>query len=386
MPSEKNIGRVDDPSYRYKRPIIQSKTEGRGNGIKTVIENMVDVANALHRKPADITKFFGCEFGAQSRYDEATQKSSVNGLHDNGKLEEWLEIYIDKFVLCPKCHLPETELKIKKEVIYHKCMCCGTKSPLVDPGHKLCTTMLKDAKNKKKERDDKAKKEKKEKKEKDDTSSTTSSERKKKTSASASATPKDDDDEETAEETGASKEKEMNEDNDNGDSTIDDEAVRIGAETLAETIKTRDLEQINDKINSLNLSIGMNVKFGKLLLLFESVYDVLSTNVKSILESSKDEILKELFQKYMRSDESGSKLFACIERYYKLHPDKGKVIPVILRALYDNEILSERQILNWNETSSTFGLIEGVSEDDIKKTKEAAQPMVMWLSEAEAEE
>lgn len=382
MPSEKNIGRVDDPSYRYKRPIIQSKTEGRGNGIKTVIENMVDVANALHRKPADITKFFGCEFGAQSRYDEATQKSSVNGLHDNGKLEEWLDNYIDKFVLCPKCHLPETELKIKKEVIYHKCMCCGTKSPLVDPGHKLCTTMLKDEKNKKKERGDKEKKEKKTKVKTPtpkDVEGGGEVEKPKK-----STTPR-----EIKEETNNNNEEEDDDneiDNDNGDGTMDNDAIKIASETLAETIKTGDIEQINDKINSLNLSVGMSIKFGKLLLLFEAVYDVLSTTAKTIIESGNNDLLKELFQKYMKNDEAGSKLFACIERYMKLHPDKSKLIPVILRALYNNEVLSERQILGWNETSNTLGLIEYVTEDDIKKTKEAASPMIMWLMEAEAEE
>ena len=48
---------------------VQSKIEGRGNGIKTVIPNMVEVAQALNRNPAYPTKYFGCELGAQSRYN-----------------------------------------------------------------------------------------------------------------------------------------------------------------------------------------------------------------------------------------------------------------------------------------------------------------------------
>lgn len=64
-----NIGGSDDPAYRYKMPRVMSKIEGRGNGIKTVIPNMVDVAQALNRDPAICTKYFGCELGAQSRYD-----------------------------------------------------------------------------------------------------------------------------------------------------------------------------------------------------------------------------------------------------------------------------------------------------------------------------
>lgn len=43
---------VTDPFYRYKMERIQSKIEGKGNGIKTVIVNLTSVANSLDRPPA----------------------------------------------------------------------------------------------------------------------------------------------------------------------------------------------------------------------------------------------------------------------------------------------------------------------------------------------
>ena len=52
---------VDDPAYRYKMPAVFGKVEGSGNGIKTAIPNIAEVALSLHRAPGEVNKFFGCE-------------------------------------------------------------------------------------------------------------------------------------------------------------------------------------------------------------------------------------------------------------------------------------------------------------------------------------
>ncbi|KAK7033249.1 eukaryotic translation initiation factor 5 [Favolaschia claudopus] len=142
-----NIRRdVDDKFYRYRMPILLTKIEGKGNGIKTVLPNMSDVARALSRPPSYTTKFFGCELGAQTSTDEKNERYIVNGAHDANRLRELLDGFIEKFVLCKSCKNPETELIILKvgrsEDIIRDCKACGERTG-VDMRHKLTTFILK---------------------------------------------------------------------------------------------------------------------------------------------------------------------------------------------------------------------------------------------------
>lgn len=125
-----NVNRaVADPFYRYKMPKLSAKVEGKGNGIKTVISNMSEIAKALERPPmcmfiaswlaighknnhcfSDPTKYFGCELGAQTNFDAKNERYIVNGEHDANKLQDILDGFIKKFVLCKSCENPETQL------------------------------------------------------------------------------------------------------------------------------------------------------------------------------------------------------------------------------------------------------------------------------------
>jgi len=59
---------------------------------------------------ADPTKYFGCELGAQTQFDNKNDRYIVNGAHTSDKLQDLLDGFIRKFVLCPECDNPETNL------------------------------------------------------------------------------------------------------------------------------------------------------------------------------------------------------------------------------------------------------------------------------------
>lgn len=135
-----------DAHLLHSMPLLLTKIEGKGNGIKTVIPNMADVARALSRPPSYPTKFFGCELGAQTSTDEKNERYIVNGAHDANRLRELLDAFIEKFVLCKSCKNPETELVIIKsgrvEDIIRDCKACGERTG-VDMRHKLTTFIVK---------------------------------------------------------------------------------------------------------------------------------------------------------------------------------------------------------------------------------------------------
>ncbi|KAK9270681.1 hypothetical protein L1049_026263 [Liquidambar formosana] len=148
-------GNSDDAFYRYKMPKMITKIEGRGNGIKTNVVNMVDIAKALARPASYTTKYFGCELGAQSKFDEKTGTSHVNGAHDTAKLAGLLENFIKKYVQCYGCGNPETEVVITKtQMITLKCAACGFVSD-VDMRDKLTSFILKNPPEQKKGSKDK---------------------------------------------------------------------------------------------------------------------------------------------------------------------------------------------------------------------------------------
>ncbi|KAK5110184.1 hypothetical protein LTR62_006180 [Meristemomyces frigidus] len=140
-----NIRRdISDPFYRYKMERLQSKIEGKGNGIKTVIVNLSNVADQLARPPSYVIKYFGFELGAQTNIDPKDDRWIINGAHEASKLQDYLDGFITKFVLCKSCKNPETVIHIKDGDITLDCKACG-QIHKADLRHKLSSFILKNA-------------------------------------------------------------------------------------------------------------------------------------------------------------------------------------------------------------------------------------------------
>ncbi|KAJ7357819.1 Eukaryotic translation initiation factor 5A-1 [Desmophyllum pertusum] len=84
------------PVYRYKMPKLLAKVEGKGNGIKTVIVNMVEIAKALQDQLISNQVLCVANWVPQTRIDLKNERYIVNGSHDAEKLQEILDGFIEK--------------------------------------------------------------------------------------------------------------------------------------------------------------------------------------------------------------------------------------------------------------------------------------------------
>ena len=125
-----NINGSYDPSYRYQMPplVLEAGNAGSRVGKRTTIKNLNDVGKALNREPKVIAKFFGKSLSTQVTVDKGGGDVVLNGAFTKIVLQEALQVFIGRFVLCPACGNPETVFvpsSGKKGDLRLNCSACG---------------------------------------------------------------------------------------------------------------------------------------------------------------------------------------------------------------------------------------------------------------------
>ena len=95
-------------------------------GMRTVIYNFKEVADALSRDPQHIMKFLTGEMATAA----TAQGSRVifQGKFSEDTFSRLIQRYIEGFVNCPVCHLPDTKIVKEKRLSFLLCEACGAKS------------------------------------------------------------------------------------------------------------------------------------------------------------------------------------------------------------------------------------------------------------------
>lgn len=370
----------NDPFYRYKMPLIQAKTEGSGNGIKTNILNLNEVATALARPTSYVLKYFGFELGAQTTIDAKNERYLINGVHDTKQLQDTLDGFIEKFVLCPQCKNPETVLEIVSgDNLQRDCKACG-KVTTIHPSYKLNSYILK---NPPKDAGKKSKG-------KGKTASANvvgggksiSDIANKQKASSAGSTDADAETDETLKKV-----------------VVKDEDWSV--DMSAEAIKKRaeELEKLN-----LGEARAKYEEFGKWLLSNEEELPSDVEIYKKILESNilgdrqtvevlaqvifDEDIIEQienhkgLIKKLVTDEKLEKSLLGGIERMIGVkNPELVSKVPKILMTLYDEDLVSEEVIRDWGSHVSK----KYVDKETSRKIRKMARPFLKWLDEADEE-
>ncbi|KIX96474.1 uncharacterized protein Z520_07740 [Fonsecaea multimorphosa CBS 102226] len=416
-----NIRRdVTDPFYRYKMERLQSKIEGKGNGIKTVVANLPSVSASLARPPAYIIKYFGFELGAQTNTNPKDDRWIINGAHEAGKLQDSLDGFISRFVLCKSCKNPETEINIKDGRILLDCKACGQRTQ-VDIRHKLSGFILKNepkggkkgAKKEKMSRRDRAK------------AGAQENGSMNGGSPNDSNSDKGDVDEGDVELAAGSDDeftKQINADakvieaNTNGEPKEEQWAVDTSAEAVAARAKELPTElkrslafdeeedgeengvnaydqlgswMIDEakalgsvsKVDDLEIykkakELGIENKHKTLTVLAQTVFD--ENIVKQIPQRAS--MLKTMIgdsEKHMKAFLGGTERFVGND-----HPALIPQVPAILLGYYQNDLLTEEVAKAWGQKASK----KYVDISTSRKVRKAAEKFLQWLDEAESDE
>ncbi|KAI9886455.1 MAG: hypothetical protein M1823_001773 [Watsoniomyces obsoletus] len=424
-----NIRRdVTDPFYRYKMERLLSKIEGKGNGIKTVVVNLSSVSQSLSRPPSYVIKYFGFELGAQTNTNPTDDRWIINGAHEASKLQDYLDGFISKFVLCKKCKNPETDVVIKDGRIVLDCKACGQRSD-VDIRLKLSSFILKNQpkKGKKDKSSKRSRRDKEQQKENGDVK-----ENGRASPGESNSDPGDTENGDVALEAGSddeltrriaaeAKDIDLVEDVKDDEWTVDvsEEAVKARAKELTQDLKRAlvvadDEDDEGDGENGGANGAGGRSTFEQLgswildearekkggvgevgdveiyikakELGIENKHRTLTVLAQTLFD---DDIVKQIpkrasmLKKMITSERHERALLGGTERFIgQAHPNLLNLMPAILMAYYQEELVTEETLKKWGSKASKKHVDLATS----RKVRKSAEKFFEWLENADEEE
>ncbi|MFB6125238.1 MAG: translation initiation factor IF-2 subunit beta [Halanaeroarchaeum sp.] len=103
--------------------------EVRPEGHVTVYENFQATLDRLDREQDHVLKFLQDELGTSAQIDERG-RARLTGEFDARRVSAVLDDYVDTYVRCPECGLPDTKLTTEQGAELLKCEACGARSPV----------------------------------------------------------------------------------------------------------------------------------------------------------------------------------------------------------------------------------------------------------------
>lgn len=97
-------------------------------GMRTIVFNFKEIADAFSRDPQQIIKFLTGEMATAATIQEG--RAIFQGKFNSETLETLLHRYMESFVVCPICKRPDTRIVKERRLSFLVCSACGARSPV----------------------------------------------------------------------------------------------------------------------------------------------------------------------------------------------------------------------------------------------------------------
>jgi translation initiation factor 2 subunit 2 len=95
-------------------------------GMRTIIHNFKEVADALNRDPQHLLKFLTGEMATAATMQQS--RAIFQGKFSQETFGRLIQRYIESFVVCPVCKRPDTKIVKEKRLSFLVCEACGARS------------------------------------------------------------------------------------------------------------------------------------------------------------------------------------------------------------------------------------------------------------------
>ena len=114
---------IAEKESRFEVPDPELRTEGN----VTVFENFQALLDAVSRDTDHVLKFLQDEFGTSAQIDDRG-RARLTGQFNESRVRAAIDEYVEAYVICPECGLPDTHLTREHGAELLECDACGARS------------------------------------------------------------------------------------------------------------------------------------------------------------------------------------------------------------------------------------------------------------------
>ena len=98
-------------------------------GARTIVNNFAEIVDRLNRDPHHVLKYLAKEMATAGSYEGG--KGYFQGRFSKETINRLINVYTNRFVICPVCKRPDTKVERKERLSFLVCEACGARSSIL---------------------------------------------------------------------------------------------------------------------------------------------------------------------------------------------------------------------------------------------------------------